>query len=134
MDYQILHDEIVNDPRILGYTGQSDQQIADLLNAQGQTRNREIVDTWEILEATVPADYSALSADEKQRYQTFVSIGKLNPWGANISAGFQAMFQGTDTLTNLMSLRAQIASRAEVLELGYVLLEDVAAAREMGGF
>lgn len=132
MDLQVLKSELSGDPEGLGYSGKTAQQKADLLNALTQERNREIIPTWEILEATVQSEWSALTAAEKQRYQTFVSVGTLNVQGSNVRAAFAAMFGGaTQTRANLLALQNETVSRATILGLSEVTVQNVIDAEAL---
>lgn len=131
MNYLALKSEIELDPVTLSYGGKSDAEIADIMNsyATGRTVNQEIIDTWEILEATVPAEWTALTAAEKQRYQTIISCGTVNVKGTNIRSQLAAMFiAGTTTRTNLLALQTKTGSRAEELFGGVVSHLDIAKA------
>ena len=53
-NYRALYNEVINDPVGLGYTGKSDQQIADLINAKTRTKignvhitEKMIYDKWD---------------------------------------------------------------------------------------
>lgn len=132
MDYVKLQAEITTDPMALGYAGKSDQQIADLLNSMGTGRviGRSIVPSQEIIEATVPGEWAALAAAEKQRYQTITGAGEVNLKGPNTRAMLGAMFgAGTQTRTNLVALQTKTVSRAEELGLGFIYPGHVAKAR-----
>ena len=131
MDYVALKAEIVGDPLARGYAAMTDQQVADSLNAKTRSVDREELAAWQVIEATVPADWATLTATEKDRYRTFISAGTLNPRGANTRAAFQAMFLGTVTMTNLLALLSEQVSRALELGLGLVYAEHVAAARSV---
>lgn len=140
MNYQALRNEIINDPISLGYAGKTDSEIASLLNTvpgspiAGRQIDREIIDTWEILEATVQAEWGALSAAEKQRYQTIVGAGTVSVKGTNVRNAFLQMFAaGTQTRTNLAALQTRAASRAEVLGFRPVSVGDVNLARTKDG-
>src|SRR4030067_2126316 len=87
-----LRTELLTDPLGRGYASKNDQQCADDINIIYPPRPRTNVPTWEVLEATIPAEYATLTAAEKQRYQIFISAGTLNPAGTNTSAAFSAMF------------------------------------------
>jgi len=127
---QTLRTELLTDPLGRGYASKTDQQCADDLNTVYRTRNRASIQTWEVLEATVAAEYTALSAAEKQRYQILISAGTLNPVGNNIRAAFSAMFAaGTTTRTNLLALASEPCSRAEELGLGAMTAGEVFRAR-----
>ena len=106
---EILRDELLLDPEGLGYPA-SDQGAADLINSltTGRTLGRETLLTWEIFEATVKAEYDALSAGNKQLYQTILSMGEVNVRGGNTRASLAAMFgAGTTTRTNLITLQTR---------------------------
>jgi hypothetical protein len=131
IDYILLKNEILNDTLALGYSGKSDSEIANILNSYttGRLINRDIIDTWEIFEATVPAEWSALTAAEKQRYQTIISAGQVSVKGANVRASLGTMFiTGTTTRTNLIALQQKTGSRAEELFGQSVSHLDVAFA------
>lgn len=133
MDYSVLKTEITTDPQGKGYAGKTDQQVADLLNAIGtDTKERGVIPAHEIVDATVPSEWSALTADEKQRYQTIVSAGQVNVKNPNIRAAFQAMFAGgTTTRTALTALTTEKTSRAEALGFGKVAYWDVERAKAL---
>lgn len=132
MDYVRLKSEITLDPAVLGYAGKTDQQIADLLNSltTGRTIERSVIPAHEALEATVPAEWAALTAAEKQRYQTITGVGSVNLKGANTRSAMAAMFgPATTTRANLIALQIKTVSRAEELGLGRVEAGHVAKAR-----
>ena len=141
IDYNELKLEIDNDPFNLGYkqgdnSWRNDNNIASRFNEvppsgiPGREVDREIVDTWEILEATTEQDWGNLSNQEKTRYQTIVSVGKVKLKGTGIRAQLNAMFNnGTATRDNLVALRKGPASRAEVLFNEPVNYWDVGRAR-----
>ena len=125
-----LRTELLTDPLGRGYASKTDQQCADDLNTVYRTRPRTNIPTWEVLEATIPAEYATLTAAEKQRYQIFISAGTLNPAGTNTRAAFSAMFAaGTTTRTNLLELASEPCSRAAELGIPRVKPGHVAEAR-----
>lgn len=132
MDYLVLKNEILNDPKGLSYAGKSDLEIANLMNTIGLSNekiDRGIIPSYEVINATIPAEWTALSAAEKQRYQTITGAGQCDSANANVRAAFQAMFaSGTQTRTNLTALLQKSASRAEALGLGSVNHEQIAIA------
>ena len=136
MDYLALKNEILNDPKSLGYAGKEDYQIANLLNTiglSGEVINRGVIPSYEIIDATVPAEWTALTAVEKQRYQTITGAGNCNSANANVRAAFQSMFAaGTQTRTNLTALLTRSCSRAEALGFESVSHLDVAEALRGG--
>ena len=58
MNYVALKSELTTDPLIIGYSGTTDQEAADLLNVPraGQTVDRDVIPTREIFEGTVLAE------------------------------------------------------------------------------
>jgi len=127
---RILYDELSGDPLGRGYAAMSDQEAADDLNTAYRTRTRDRVETWEVIEATVPSEYAALSDAEKQRYQTFVAAGTLNPSGTNTRDAFGAMFGGgTTTRANLLAMASESVSRAVELDVPNITVAQVASAR-----
>jgi len=131
-DYRALYTEVMTDPAGLGYSGKTDAQIADLMTAKTRSRPRDIIATWEILEATAPADWLALNAAERQRYQTIVSAGQVSVRGANIRSSLVNMFgAGSATRASLVALQAAQVSRSEELGLGDVFGSDITEARRL---
>lgn len=139
ISYPALKTELTTDPAGLGYVGKTDQQAADLINTvptvntdTNRRVKRDRVETWEIVEATVTAEYDALSAAEKERYARLTGLGVINPQGTNIQSAFLKMFAaGTTTRTNLSLLQWRAASRAETLYGVRVEVWDVARARAL---
>jgi hypothetical protein len=136
MDYATLKAELLADPLGLGYAAPwvegSDWQLADLLNAVRPSIavDRGVIPSYEIINATVPAEWASLSAAEKQRYQTLTGAGQVDSAHANVRAAFLAMFAaGTATRTALAALASRPGSRAEQLLGGSVSMQDVARAR-----
>jgi len=130
MDYGRLKTEITTDPAGLGYAGKTDQQIADIMNTRNRSVNRITVPAYEVWEAIVPAEWAAVSAQEKQRVQTILSMGTVSVLGANTRASFAAAFAaGTTTRANLVALQTELKTRGEELGLGRISAGHVAKAR-----
>src|SRR3990172_7632711 len=105
-DKLILREEIETDPLGRGYISMTDQQVADDMNADVRTRIRARIPSVEVIEITLASEYAGLTAGEKQRYQTFISAGEINPAGANTVAAFSAMVSaGTTTRANFVAAR-----------------------------
>ena len=119
MNYQILKTEIANDPASLGYSGQEDQQVADLLNEiglSGETINNDILESYQIVNAVDVDDWTALSDIERERLKFILCPGEVDISNANIKAQIGIMFGvGTDTRTALLALTIRPASRGEIL-------------------
>ena len=134
LDYAALATELSTDPTGLGYSGTSDPAAAVLLNAIRQTIDidRGVIPAHEIIDATVPAEWAALTADERSRYQVLTGAGQVNTKAANVRAAFLAMFPGgSGTRTALAALQSRKGSRAEELFGPGVTVShtDVAIAR-----
>lgn len=132
MSLDKLRTELTSDPLGIGYAGMTDAQVvASLLAVNRPGAEREVIPSYEILEATVPAEWATLTAQEKQRYQTLISAGQVNLRGANTRAMLGAMFgAGTTTRANMLALQTgPVKSRAEELGLGEVREGDVQIAR-----
>lgn len=136
MDYLALKNEILNDLKTLGYAGKSDLEMANLMNTIGLSNekiDRGIIASYEVINATVPVEWAALTVQEKQRYQTITGAGQIDSSNENVRATFRAMFgAGTQTRTNLTALLQKSASRAEALGFGSVSHEQVAMALRGG--
>ena len=133
MNLIVLHDELVNDPLGRGYVAMTDAQAATDLNTNQRTALRTRVETWELLEATVNAEYDALATANRTKYNAILAMGTINPAGTNVRAILSALFgAGTVTRTNLLALQNRTVNRAEELGLGRVEPGDVQAARAWG--
>lgn len=77
---------------------------------------RGVISAYEIVNNTDPTEWAALTAQEKQRYQTIVGAGQVDVSNANIRNAFASMFAaGTATRTALSAMGQRQGSRAEVL-------------------
>ena len=137
MDYAALKLELTTDPAAIGYAAAwaegSDWKCADLLNAVRQTIDvdRGVIPSYEIINATVPGEWTTLSVAERQRFQILTGAGQVDSGNANVRAMFQAMFgAGTTTRTALVALLTRKGSRAEQVFGQGVSMNDVAQARK----
>ena len=135
--YLQLNTEITTDPTLLGlvaeYNAGRDGAVADKINAIGTLdATRTLVQGYEVLQSIVPAEWTVLTAAQKQQLQTLLACPVLDSSNANIRAWFLAMFAvGTVTRANLSALQTRKGSRAEFL-WGIetrITAADVAAAR-----
>lgn len=138
INYAALKTELQTDPAGLGYAPHlaagADQSLADLLNEvrQSISISRATIPAYEVWEAIVPAEWAALTANERQRVQTILSMGEVNVQGANTRSSLAAAFgAGTTSRTNLIALQSRQGSRAEQLFGDGVAVtnEDIAKAR-----
>lgn len=136
INYVALKTEASTDPQGFGFaalwaSGQ-DYLLAEALNAVRQTIDidRGVIASYEIINATVPAEWTTLSAAEKQRYQTLTGAGQVDSLNSNVRGAFQQMFVGgTSTRTALTALLTRKGSRAEQLFGQNVSTNDIAVAR-----
>jgi len=135
MDYVALKNELLTDPTGLGYAslvaaGQ-DGDLAVLLNAVRQTINidRELISSHEIVSAIVPAEWTALSAGERERISFIVGAGEVNPKSQNVRDAFTGAF-GAPTITraNIVALLTVKGSRAQQVIGSMVSIADIAQA------
>lgn len=122
IDYNILKTEILTDPSGVGYGSflnrGDDEGIAKLINTVS-TRfpiDNTIIPSYLIVNNTAPTEWTALSANEKQRYQTITGAGSVDASNTNIRTSFTTMFSGGSiTRANLIGLLTSPGSRAEYL-------------------
>lgn len=136
-----LADELTTDPDGLGYADadglQSNAELGRLLNEvrPEYTVWRPRVEGRDIVGATVPDEWTALDAQERERFMALTGAsGGVDTSSQHVRTAFARMF-GPDTTTraNLIDLAQRNASRAEALfgEGTSVTLEDIRAAREV---
>jgi len=138
MDYVALKNEFTIDPEGYGYAAPwaegSVWKLANLINEihPDIPIERTIVDTYEVFQCIVPAEWAALDATEKERIQLVLSLGKVNIKDSNTRASLTTAFTGgTTTRTNLIALQTRPGSRAEQLFGTTVTWEDINAAYQV---
>jgi hypothetical protein len=130
----ILYDEITNDPLARGYAGMTNEEVSNDLNTVYRTRNRASMSGDEIYQQTVPAEFLALTADNKQLWMAFCGRDSINPFAtANVQTVVQIFGSVSTTVANLNASRVESVSRAVELGLGFVLPGEVDTARTYGG-
>lgn len=136
IDYAALKAEIVSDPQAFGYaaawTAGEDWKVADLLNQVRAIQiNRGKIDGSEIVAATTPSEFLALSAANQNLYIAITGAsGGVDVSSALTRSAFAAMFaNGTATRAALVALANRPGSRAEQLFGQGVSHFDVAKAR-----
>lgn len=126
MNYEILATELEGQE----YTGLSNQSAADVLNARTIAVDVKQATGADIMDATTPAEYNALSAAQKDVWRAMIVMPTLHLDGANTRAFLANMFgQGTQTRANLIAMQSGLTSRAAQLGLPYVGAHHVATAR-----
>lgn len=131
MDYTALRTEILTDPVTLGYSGKTDQAMADLLNSvtTGRTLARQSITQLEFANVIGNADFPA-TAILQEKFRFLYSQATLNPNNPQMVAIVQAVFpSNTATWTRLLALATPVVSRAVELGLGPVVALDVTRAR-----
>lgn len=136
VDPAALKAECVADSTALGlaapFAAGSLNSVAALLNAtKAAIRvDRDYVASYEVFEAIVSSEWTALSAANKQLLQTLLACNPVYAKGPNTRAAFLAIFAaGTATRTNLAALQTRDGSRAEQLFGRLVTVADVEAAK-----
>jgi hypothetical protein len=115
------------------YSGMTDAQAAAVINALAVTKPAGIIPAYQVINATVASEWAALTAAEKQRYQTIVGAGQIDTSNANVIAAFAAMFgAGTSTRAALLALATVTVSWAQETLGGLVHAGDVGYARGLG--
>ncbi len=115
-----LKTEITDDPLARGYSGMSDEELADSLNTADRPRNRTSMSRSEILQAVVPAAYNALTGDDLVAFWGLLSVENINPFGVEAEVMKQIFGTSSATVIALASARIETISRAQELEFGEV--------------
>lgn len=137
INYTQLAAEIANDPKALGYEGRSDYEIATLLSTPGlsaETIFRAYTDTAEVVAGIVRAEWTALSAGDKQFLaDVILKAPRLKTGDANLRTSVATIFGvGTTSRANLTAAASKSASRAEVLFGEGTSVSDTDVARALG--
>lgn len=129
MNLAILKSEITVDPVALGYTGKTDQQICDLLNAKARSRNLTSLTPSQVLNAVDLAEWGTRTAAQQTLIWNLMGMGQLNPFGIEATLFVQVFGASSATITTLKLLRVQAISRAEEIGLEIVYAGHIAEAR-----
>ena len=129
-----LEDELANDPLGRGYSGMTDQQITDSLNALTRTRERTTMSSGEIMEHINSAEFIALGNAAKSRVDRVLGLGAeviIGP--GNIHNAVQELLGafggGSTTISNLATARSVAISRAQELGISGPKVGHVEDAR-----
>jgi hypothetical protein len=128
-DIDKLFIEITIDSLGRGYSGMTDQEVADDLNTVYRTQNRDSMSGSEIWTATDPTEYNALTDAEKQQWLSFCGIESHDPFGNSAQFVTDLFGGGSTTVTTLQGMRVENVSRAVEEEIGFVRPGNVAEAR-----
>lgn len=120
MDIQALAAEIANDPLSRGYSGMTDQQVADDLNTAYREVIRSTLTGSTIFNAIEPSEFEALGDQSKQFVRDVFSLGDAVDVGEGTNARavlLGAFGAGTTTRENLVAAVTDTRTRAEELNL-----------------
>lgn len=119
-----LRNELVTDPRNLGYSGflASGDYIA-VANALASIRSGAAYDIWrkdispkEIVNSIQPVDFAKLSTLQAQQLQVLFVASPVDATLSGVRSNFTIVFSGASgTIDNLTALASRQGSRAEVL-------------------
>lgn len=142
IDYTALKNELINDPKGLGYAplyanGQ-DQDLADLMNvvrAGGDYQiDNEPVTKEDVVKAVTSQDFAAMSALDFTKLLVLFLMGEIDLANAATQTLLASVFPANGgTRTNLIALAKRQGTRGEKLFGGGVRLSasDIAQARNM---
>lgn len=134
MNYQVLRTEIDTDPLGRGYSGMTDQEIADDINTIYRTRENNILTSSQIYEATVVSEFQSASVEEKQYVRDIWGLGgdvDIGPGSKARNVYAQVFGVGSATVANLVDVTTEDVSRGVELNLGTVRESDVYKAKSL---
>lgn len=134
MDIQALINEIKTDPLARGYSSMTDAQLFASLMTANRTRERTSLSGSQIYNATVPSEFQALTADQKQYVRDIWGLGDSIDvrTGTNVRTVYLAIFgAGTTTRTNLANLVNETISRAVEIGCGDLTLAYLTYIRSL---
>lgn len=132
MDYVALKAEIDGDPLTRGYSGMTDQQIADDLNTVYRQRNRSAMTGKEVKDRIDTTEWSARTDAQKQIVLAMCTRDDLDPFGIDAEIFQDAMAGATTTLANLNTYRVEDISRAVEIFGATVNVAAIESARLAG--
>ena len=136
MNYQVLHDELVDDPLGRGYSSMTDAEAAADLNSDYRTRTRTHLSSAEIYEATDTTEFQGKTDVQKVYVRDIWGLGSdvdVQPDSKARTVYVQIFGGGSVTISNLSAVLRTDISRAEELALGSVTPGDVERARAYPG-
>lgn len=131
MSSQIIKTEIDTDPLARGYSGMSDQEIADDMNTAYRERNRTSMTASEVYNLIDQTDWAGVvdPADRQEIWDILHLGDNINPFGRE-AARFLAIFGGgSATIAALNAARKELISRATELGLSRVKVGHVQEAK-----
>ncbi len=117
---QELRDEIDNDPKALGYSGLTNFQIANLLNAvglSGETVDVAVVSSAALQAEVIGSEYLTLNAGQRDLWAALLmGTDSIEVRDTEIRGQVLLIWDAaTTTRANLATLQTRSASRAEAL-------------------
>jgi hypothetical protein len=128
MNIDELKIEIDTDPLARGYSGMSNQEVADDMNIINRTTPKSTLTGSEVLNAVNKTEFDSKTDAQKQMVWDIVHLGSINPYGIE-AAMFQDIFGASTTITSLQELRLNNVGRGVELGLGIIGEGDVWDAR-----
>ena len=129
MNYQILKDELDNDPELRGYSGMSNREAADDLSLEIRPTNRDWMEGSEAYDQTNSEEFSNLSDVAKSQWLSLCAIQRVNPFGPAAQMAIDLFPVAGETITNLQNSRIKFISRGSEIGYGKVQEGDVEQAR-----
>jgi hypothetical protein len=128
---EVLITEIQTDPLVRGYSGMTDQQLMDSLNAEDRPTTRTSMGASEVMNAIDATEWDAKSLAEQTEIWNLLALGELNPQnGTHEVKIFTDVFGGgSATITNLNAARTLNVSRGVEIGFGTVSIKHVQRAR-----
>lgn len=115
VDYAALKTELETDPLVRGYSGMTDQQIADDMNTVYRTGTVTELSASQLFEAIEDSDWDTRTADQREKIKTILSLGdniQIAPGTKARAMMASALTGATASLANLGSLESPPISRA----------------------
>lgn len=131
MNYEVLKNEISGDPLVRGYSGMTQQQVADDMNTVYRTRNRASMTGKEVKDRITTVDWASRSDAQKSQLLAMSARDDLDPFGIDADIFTEAMtgHVGT-TVADLNTYRVEDVSRAEELGLGVVTVTAIESSEK----
>ena len=131
MDYIALKAEIDTDSLVRGYSGMTDQQVADDLNTVYRTRNRTSMTGKEVKDRIDVTEWDARTDAQKQIILAMCNRDDLDPFGIDQQIFTDAMAGATNTIADLAAYRVEDVSRADELGIGLVTVAAIESSRKV---
>ena len=134
MDYEKLKNEIITDPKDLGFKGKTATQIADILNAPGLSAEKidsPRISADDVFSALDMVEWATATKEQKDYLDKVLLMKELTPVKAmsNIRTTINSMYDSIPiTKAALLDATYKSVSRAEYIGLGTVKRWDVERA------